>query len=115
MTALNKTVRRARSLRQNSTSAERSAWDVLRKFRHYGFPVRRQHPIKGLVVDFAIPKAMLVIEVDGGIHDWDIVREKDLEREQHIKCHGWKVLRISNDVAFDLDGLFKLISDTLGI
>lgn len=115
MTLQKRPIQRARRLRRDATTGEQSAWITLRKFRTYGFPVRRQHPIRGLVVDFAIPRAKLVIEVDGGIHNLDVVKEKDEERDRFLAERGWQVVRISNDMAFDPDGLFALIAEKLGI
>lgn len=60
---------RARRLRQNATTGEQAAWKVLRRLRTLGCPVRRQHPIDGLIVDFAIERAMLAVEIDGSIHN----------------------------------------------
>ncbi len=44
---------RARSLRRNSTDAERRLWRVLRGWRLEGYKFRRQHPIGRFIVDFA--------------------------------------------------------------
>ena len=43
---------RARNLRQNSTSAERALWNLLRANRLSGRKFRRQAPIGPYIVDF---------------------------------------------------------------
>ncbi|WP_375206766.1 endonuclease domain-containing protein [Hyphococcus sp.] len=61
-------IKRARHLRQTANLPEQRAWSALRTLRKHGFPVRRQHPIGPYVVDFAIVRERLVIEIDGGVH-----------------------------------------------
>ncbi len=104
---------RARKLRREQTAAEKKSWQVLRQFRQFGFPIRRQHPIDGMVVDFACPKAKLVIEVDGGIHNWTEVASRDEARDSALKEAGWRVIRISNETATDADTLFRTVSEFL--
>ena len=58
----------ALQMRKNPTEAERAMWKILRKFRHSGFPFRRQHPIEFYIADFYCHNLRLVIEVDGEIH-----------------------------------------------
>ena len=106
---------RARRLRQDETSGEAKAWEVLRQLRGHGFPVRRQHPIEGMIVDFAIPRAKLVIELDGSIHNQIEVAERDSERDKALAEAGWSVIRLKNDEAFDPDHLFRAVCDILGI
>lgn len=106
---------RARRLRRDETSAEAKAWQVLRELRKYSFPVRRQHPIDGMIVDFAIPRAKLAIELDGGIHNWIEVALRDEARDNAIRAAGWRVIRLKNDEAFDADHLFRTVSELIGL
>ena len=106
---------RARHLRKTETTAEAKAWQTLRHFRKLGFPVRRQHPIESVIVDFAIPKAKLVIEIDGGIHKWSDVALKDAERDGQLKKLGWTVLRIPNQQALHDETLHTIVAKALGI
>ena len=112
---MSKETDRARRLRQNATTGEQAAWQALRKLRDEGFPVRRQHPIENMIVDFAIERAMLVIEVDGSIHNRDDVQMWDEERDSKLRALGWNILRISNDIAFHPDYLITLAREHLGI
>jgi very-short-patch-repair endonuclease len=84
-------------------------WQTLRS-RPQGFKFRRQHPIGGYVADFACLFARLLIEVDGGGHEFgeqlriDAIRQADLERT------GFSVLRIAaRDVLKDLDAVVRRI------
>jgi very-short-patch-repair endonuclease len=106
---------RARSLRQKSNAPEEVAWQSLRTLREFGFPVRRQHPIQNMIVDFAITKARLVIEIDGGIHKLPDVAARDAARDQILKSLGWNVLRIPAQDAMAPDHLLRLVQEKLEI
>jgi very-short-patch-repair endonuclease len=72
---------RARRLRGHQTDAERKLWWRLRVLKREGFHVRRQVPIDHLIVDFACYSARLVIEVNGGQHNWDEGARRDRARD----------------------------------
>ena len=59
-------------------------------------------------VDFLCPEAKLVVEVDGGQHDWD--RAKDEERTRYIESLGFRVIRFwNNDVLANTEGVLEQI------
>lgn len=96
-------IHRARKLRQVANKPEQAAWEALRGFRKHGFPVRRQHPIRGYTVDFAIQRARLVIEVDGASHEGEAAQAR------------WEVMRVPAELALDGEGLFRLVAVRLGV
>lgn len=102
-------IKRARKLRQSANLPEEIAWRALRSLRDDGWPVRRQHPIGNLIVDFAIVKAKLVIEIDGSIHYRDDVVAGDRERDALLKAEGWSVLRLPTKVALSEDALLSQV------
>jgi very-short-patch-repair endonuclease len=108
-------IRAAKRLRRNANPPEQKAWDALRTLRQHGVVVRRQHPVGRHVVDFAIVKARIAIEIDGGIHALREVAARDALRQQEIEAGGWRVLRISPEVAMSRDHLLALIQQELGI
>lgn len=108
-------IHRARKLRQVANAPEQAAWEALRGFRKHGFPVRRQHPIRGCTVDFAIQRARLVIGVDGASHDGEAARARDGVRDAELRKAGWEVMRVPAVVALDGEGLFRLIGMRLGV
>ncbi|KDA02953.1 endonuclease domain-containing protein [Hyphomonas oceanitis] len=108
-------ISRARRLRQTANAPEAAAWQALRTLRADGFPVRRQHPIAGYVVDFAIPKAWLVIEIDGSIHDSPEGRSADARRQSHIEQRGWHFLRVDTQTALSADHLLAIVTERLGL
>ena len=91
------------------------AWEALRKLRPLGFPVRRQHPIGGYLVDFAVIKARLVIEIDGSVHGGEQVRVHDAARQAEIEQLGWRVVRIDAQDAMSGDHVFAVVSEALGV
>ena len=68
--------------------------------------VCRQKVIGNYIVDFLIPSAMLVIEVDGSQHYTTRGMEKDAARDAWLRGEGYRILRYSNtDVVQNLDGV----------
>ena len=98
---------RARQLRRDSTEAERRLWATLRR-RSMGCRVRRQHVVLGWIVDFFVPAARLVIEVDGDVHDHRA--EDDQRRTDALAAEGLRVLRFRNE---DVLGGLDVVVDTI--
>ena len=88
----------ARKLRNHSTKAEVYIWSFLlrsKNFRGYGF--NRQRPVLNYIADFMCKELLLIIEIDGGIHDrWDVKR-KDRIRQERLEAAGFTVLRFTNE------------------
>ncbi len=108
-------IKRARRLRRAANAPEKAAWQALRSLREQGFPVRRQHPIGRFIVDFAIVKANLVVEIDGGVHRWAPVADRDAIREKEIAERGWRVVRVPAETAMSKDHLLALVQKGLGL
>ena len=64
-------------------------------------------------MDFAITKARLIIEIDDGIHDLPEVQKQDEKRQAHLENLGWRVIRVSSDIAMSEDHLFALVQSYL--
>lgn len=93
------------------TFPERLLWSRLRRGA-LGTEVRRQVPVGPYVVDFLVPAACLVIEVDGRSHDGR--GEADREREQALSERGLRVVRVSNDdVVRSVDGAVAAVRSAL--
>ena len=76
------------------TPEERHLWyDFL---KNLPIAVKRQHPIEGYIVDFYIPQAKLVIEIDGSQYDNPENIRADSERDEALSCWGIEVIRFSN-------------------
>jgi very-short-patch-repair endonuclease len=103
----------ARRMRAQPTDAERVLWQRLRHdVALVGSHFRRQALIGPFIVDFASRKAKLVIELDGGQHDWQ--QESDEKRTSFITAEGYRVLRFWNhDVLGNLEGVLTEIQRVL--
>ena len=105
----------SRTLRKNSTDAERRLWSKLRLRQLNGFQFYRQRIIVNYIVDFFCPKAKLIIEVDGGQHYFGKTHDDDLKRDDYLKTLGFKVLRYSDrDVLTNIEGVGENILSNLG-
>ena len=105
-------VKFARRLRKEMTEEEKQLWRRLRANRLDSIHFRRQQIIDGFVVDFYCHSVGLVIEVDGEVHQDQIVY--DTERDAILKSRGLTVLRISNDeIRTNLDDVLELIRSNL--
>jgi very-short-patch-repair endonuclease len=101
----------ARTLRRNSTDAERILWSELRDHRLNGAGFRRQVPIANYIADFVCHAARLVIELDGGQHFSDQAEQADARRSAVIEAKGFQVLRFSNhDVMTNRAGVLETIA-----
>lgn len=88
--------KRAEILRKNLTPVEKLLWDRLRKGQVKGIRFKAQHPISKFIVDFYCHKALLVIEIDGDVHDKEDLAERDEGREYELKKLGLRVIRFKN-------------------
>jgi very-short-patch-repair endonuclease len=98
----------AKSLRTNSTDAERLLWSRLRAKQLCGCKFRRQEQIGRFIVDFVCYERQLVIEADGGQHAQEL--EKDEERTAWLNSQDFTVLRFWNhEVLTNPDGVIETI------
>ena len=110
----NPTTNRARELRQRQTKAESLLWDVVRAKRLGGLKFRRQYAIGRLFADFACVVHKLIVELDGGYHDYQ--HADDLSRQRFLEDQGWSVIRFSNDdVLQDVEAVASSIAKQLGL
>jgi len=100
-------------MRARPTDAERVLWQRLRHdIALVGSHFRRQALVGPFIVDFASRKAKLVIELDGGQHDWQ--QASDALRTREIEAAGYRILRFwNNDVLGNLEGVLSEIQRAL--
>ncbi|MFH0919103.1 MAG: DUF559 domain-containing protein [Fibrobacterota bacterium] len=99
----NRPLEMARKLRVKQTPAEVALWEVLRNRKLDGKKFQRQHRIQYktqtgtrlAIADFYCWEHMLVVELDGSIHD--LQKEKDSERDFWLLQNGYRTIRFSND------------------
>lgn len=97
----------AREQRIEPTPAEHHLWQRLRH-KQIGVRVRRQHTIGQFIVDFYVPSASLVIEIDGDIHQY--TAEEDAVRTAYLESNGLQVIRFTNnEVLADVENVAQQI------
>jgi very-short-patch-repair endonuclease len=104
----------ARRLRKRLTPQEVKVWVHLRSWRQRGFHFRRQAPRDDFIVDFVCLKHRIIVEVDGGQHNFDAHSQRDAKRDRHFVRNGYTVLRFwNNEVDRNLEGVLTLIDEAL--
>ena len=87
----------AKGNRHEPTDAEAAAWALLRNRRCLGLKFRRQHVVRGFIVDFYCAELHLAVEVDGTVHDGRTQAEYDEARSRALGHAGITVVRIRNE------------------
>lgn len=106
------TLANVRFLRKNLTDAERKLWQVLRAKRFSGYKFKRQQPIGKYIVDFVCLRQKLVLEIDGGQHSENVVRDSD--RTKWLEQEGFRVIRFwNNEVLINRDEVTQVILEKL--
>ncbi|MBI2292182.1 MAG: DUF559 domain-containing protein [Betaproteobacteria bacterium] len=77
-------------------------WLQLKNRNLGGFKFRRQHPIPQYIVDFVCLEQKLIVELDGGQHLEQTVR--DAERTACLGSKGFRIVRFWNDDALKRTG-----------
>jgi very-short-patch-repair endonuclease len=104
----------AKELRRNQTNAEAILWTRLRSLQLNRVKFRRQQPIKNYIVDFVSFENSLVIEIDGGQHNEEIIKEKDNQRTAWLESQGFRVIRFwDNEVLLNINGVLEKILEVL--
>jgi very-short-patch-repair endonuclease len=112
--ANSETLRAAAILRRKLTLAELLLWKKLRDRKIFSTKFRKQHPIDFFIADFYCHEFKLVIEVDGNIHNEEIVSEYDLGRTAVLNKHGIRVIRFTNDqVMYNIDLVLSRIHEEI--
>ncbi|MEX1188293.1 MAG: leucine--tRNA ligase [Bacteroidia bacterium] len=100
---------RAKKMRSEMTPSESIVWKELRD-KKIGFKFRRQHIIDQFIVDFVCLSKMLIVEIDGSIHDSS--KEYDEGRSEELAKLGFEVIRFTNDeVNNDLPSVISKIKE----
>lgn len=84
----------AKQNRKNLTKYEAIIWSVVNK-NQLGVKFTKQKVIGNYIVDFYCPELSLVLEIDGGYHNY--ISEEDQIRQKYLESLNLKVLRIQNE------------------
>jgi len=104
----------AQKHRDNPTKAEMVIWEFLKSKKLENFNFRRQHIIGQYIADFVCLDRMLIIEIDGKIHQLPENKESDEIRTQWLESKGFKVIRFTNEqVTIETKKVLNNIIETL--
>jgi very-short-patch-repair endonuclease len=96
------------------TPQEVKLWVHLRSWRKRGFHFRRQSPRDGFILDFVCLTRRVIVEVDGGQHNFDAHAARDAQRDRHFVRDGFLVLRFwNNQINRNVDGVLTVIDEAL--
>ena len=99
-----------RTLRRSMTDAETLFWERVRNKQILDTRFKRQYGIGPYILDFYVPKANLCIEIDGGIHNLEEVKRKDLNRDAFLERNCIHVLRFKNsEIENDIDRVVESV------
>lgn len=95
------------------TKAEACLWKyVLRAGKMKGFQFRRQRPVLNYIADFMCKELMLIVEVDGSIHQLEEVMKNDAERQKALEEAGFNVVRFTNEEVLDnINAVYYYLED----
>lgn len=86
-------------------------WERLRGRQLGGFKFRRQAPMGRFIADFYCAERKLIVELDGGIHDFQL--EADQLRTEEMESFGYRVIRFKNEqVEKDIESVLSSILTT---
>ncbi|MDR0988935.1 MAG: DUF559 domain-containing protein [Prevotellaceae bacterium] len=88
-----------KKLRNQSTTAEATLWQLLKDKQIANLKFRRQHSVGNYIIDFYCPSVRLAIELDGESHS--MKSEYDDKRTLFLNEHQITVLRFENRVVFE--------------
>ena len=100
--------------RDNQTEAEKNLWLRLKGKQLENYKFRRQHIIGKYIADFVCLDKLLVIEIDGGIHQLPENKESDGIRTEWLESIGYTVIRFANnDVIKNTETVLEKILEKL--
>jgi len=102
MITKNEKIRLAKYMRYNQTPTELMVDEELGWLKRNGRNKPVMHYLKqfikrGYILDFFFPRSNLAVEIDGGYHDNEQQREKDVLRDQHLALAGVKTIRFTDE------------------
>ncbi len=104
----------ARRLRQEQTEAEKILWSKLKGRQLDGVKFRRQQPIDPYIIDFVSFDKKLILEIDGGQHNEEVMKKRDNIRTARLSRNGYCVLRFwDNEVLLNIDAVLEKIRQSI--
>ncbi|MDY6853447.1 MAG: endonuclease domain-containing protein [Thermodesulfobacteriota bacterium] len=101
-------------LRRNQTEAEKLLWGYLRKKQFKNLKFFRQYSVGVYILDFYCPKLKLGVELDGGQHADEKIREYEMACSEYLRTQGIEVIRFWNqEVMKNIEGVLCKIGEKI--
>lgn len=97
----------SRNQRKEMTEAERIIWDKVLKQRQTGYKFLRQKPIGKFMVDFYCAKLLIVVEIDGEVHE----NRKNYDQGRDTLLGAWQIETIRYKNAEVLENIDLIKTD----
>ena len=102
----------AKNMRSKMTSAEAKLWSQLRRNNLACYHFRRQQIIEPYIVDFYCHQAVLIIEIDGPVHQYK--QQENINREIYLNEQGYQIIRFTNQqINCEIDQVLNKIIETI--
>jgi very-short-patch-repair endonuclease len=99
-------------MRHTPVATEKLFWSRIRDRKLGGFKFKRQFLIDPFIVDYVCLEKMLIVELDGDLHDNTI--DYDEARDAFLRRKGYRVLRFMNgEVTEDIGRVLETILQAL--
>ena len=96
--------------RESTTEAEKLLWYYIKNKQIDNFKFRRQVAIGNYIVDFLCSEKKLIIELDGGQHNYDNNMAYDSNRTNFLERLGYRVIRFwDNDIFKNMNDVLQTI------
>ena len=96
------------------TKQEIVLWQYIKNRQILGVKFRRQAIIGDFICDFASFEKRIVIEIDGGQHNFGIQKKKDIKKDNFLKSQGFTILRFwNNEITDNISGVISVIEKTI--
>lgn len=103
---------RARAMRRKPVAMEKLFWSEVRNRKLGGHKFKRQVLIGPYIVDFVCIEKMMIVELDGKLHDGRV--DYDRIRDRYLIERGYRVIRIKNDdIASEFAAMLAMIKHEL--
>ena len=96
--------------RESTTEAEKLLWYYIKNKQIDNFKFRRQVAIGNYIVDFLCSEKKLIVELDGGQHNYDNNMAYDSNRTSFLERLGYRVIRFwDNDIFKNMNDVLQTI------
>ena len=91
-------------------------WSLISNKQFYKFKFLRQYVIGQYIVDFICRETKIIIEIDGGQHNFDKNANYDELRTNYLMSLGYKVIRFwNNEIDNNLEGVYERLKKEFNI